>query len=319
MRRKIPSTTALAAFESAARHQSFTRAADELALTQSAVCRQIASLEAFVGVKLFRRSQRGVILTEAGQRYSDTVRSRLDEVERDTLALMAAGSAGGSLELGVVATFATKWLLPRLPEFQRQHPGISIHLHSRPRPFLFEGSGLDAAIHPSSGPWPGTEALMLLPETLIAVASPRLIGASPRPMSADQLADLPLLQISTRPYAWRQWFERFGLRVDHALAGTRMELYSMVIEGAVQGLGMALVPSVLVEGELARGDLVPVLQPALRGDPSTKPMRSSAPQHDQHSGLHYALIYPENKSDLPALQAFKQWLATQTGPIQPAG
>ncbi|MBN8487423.1 MAG: LysR family transcriptional regulator, partial [Burkholderiales bacterium] len=111
MRRKIPSTAALAAFEAAARHQSFTRAAEELSVTQSAVCRQIASLEDFVGVPLFRRGQRGVLLTEAGRRYARSVAARLDAVERDTLDLMAqAGqAAGGALELAVVPTFATQW------------------------------------------------------------------------------------------------------------------------------------------------------------------------------------------------------------------
>ena len=127
MRRKIPSTTALAVFEAAARHQSYTKAADELAVTQSAVCRQIASLEDFLGVRLFQRSRRGVALTEAGEGYSRLVRSRLDEVERDALDLMSRGTPGGTLELGVVPT-ATKWLLPRLPAFTQQHPGIQVNL-----------------------------------------------------------------------------------------------------------------------------------------------------------------------------------------------
>ena len=114
MRRKIPSTVALAAFESAARHQSFTKAAHELSVTQSAVCRQIGVLEDLLGVKLFRRSKRGVTLTEAGAGYARSVRARLDEMERDTLELMANGAQGTSLDLAVVPTFATNWLLPRL-------------------------------------------------------------------------------------------------------------------------------------------------------------------------------------------------------------
>ena len=114
MRRKIPSTNALNAFEAAARHASFTEAANELALTQSAVCRQIAGLEDFLGVKLFRRSRRGVVLTEAGATYHRKVAQRLDEVERDTLDLMAHQGRGGTLELAVVPTFGTRWLLPRL-------------------------------------------------------------------------------------------------------------------------------------------------------------------------------------------------------------
>lgn len=147
MRRKIPSTAALSAFESAARHQSFTKAADELAVTQSAICRQIAALEDFLGLKLFRRTRRGVALTEAGTSYAKKVTSRLDEVERDTLELMAKGGHGGTLELGVVPTFATKWLLPRLPSFAQGHPGITLNLTARTRPFLFDDTPFDAAIH----------------------------------------------------------------------------------------------------------------------------------------------------------------------------
>jgi DNA-binding transcriptional LysR family regulator len=156
MRRKIPSTAALAAFEAAARHQSYTKAADELAVAQSAVCRQIAGLEEFLCVRLFRRSRRGVALTEAGLAYSRAVAARLDDVERDTLELMARGGEGGTLELGVVPTFGTKWLLPRLPSFVQRHPGVHVNLTSRTRPFLFDDTGLDAAIHAGEAKWTST-------------------------------------------------------------------------------------------------------------------------------------------------------------------
>src|SRR3990167_9462614 len=127
MRRKIPSTAALIAFESAARHQSFTKAAEELALTQSAICRQIAGLEAFLNIELFRRSRRGVKLTEAGLSYARRVAGQLDAVERDTLAVM--GQQGAiTIELAGEPTFGTQWLLPRLKDFQRLHPEITVNL-----------------------------------------------------------------------------------------------------------------------------------------------------------------------------------------------
>src|SRR5213593_4087759 len=182
MRRKIPSTAALAAFEAAARHQSFTQAADELAVTQSAICRQIAGLEDFLGVKLFRRSKRGVLLTEAGAGYSRSVRARLDEVER------------GTLELGVVPTFASKWLMPRLPAFHSLHPGITVHMTPCTRPVLFDDTALDAALYAGDARWPGTESRFLMDETLVAVASPRLIAPRRSLRSAVDLAKLPLLQ-----------------------------------------------------------------------------------------------------------------------------
>lgn len=293
MRRKLPSTAALAAFESAARHQSYTRAAAELAVTQSAICRQIASLEDFLGVKLFRRSQRGVALTEAGQRYSRRVAARLDEVERDALDLMSGGAeGGGSLELAVVPTFATQWLLPRLADFQRAHPGALVHFTPRTRPFLFADTPFDAAILPGSEPWPGTESIDLMPEPLVAVASPRLPGASACRTVAD-VAALPLLQASTRPDGWRQWFASQGLSVEHDMAGSRMELFSMLSEAAAQGLGVALVPRLLVESDLASGRLIVVLP------------------HAQHSGRTYRFIVPPHKADAPLLQAFSAWLQAQ--------
>ena len=146
MRRKIPSTAALIAFEAAARHQSFTRAAEELALTQSAVCRQIGGLEEFLGLELFRRSRRGVKLTEAGQSYARRVATQLDAVERDTLSVMGQQGAQ-TIELALVPTFGTQWLLPRLKQFQALHPEITVNLTNRTRPFLFADTDFDAAIY----------------------------------------------------------------------------------------------------------------------------------------------------------------------------
>jgi LysR family glycine cleavage system transcriptional activator len=304
MRRHIPSTAALTAFEAAARHQSFTLAADELAVTQSAVCRQIASLESLVGVPLFRRTRRGVALTAAGQDYARRVRQRLDEVERDTLALMgAAGSAleglRGSLELGMVPTFGTHWLLPRLSRFAQQHPGITVHLSSRVRPFLFEGSGLDATVFAGEAGWPGTVAHPLMPETLMAVGSPALLGGRAS-LAASDWPQTPLLQMSTRPYAWRQWFAAQGLSVPADMAGPRLELFSMLSQAAVHGLGAALVPRLVVEDELQRGLLVPL---------------SSA---EMPSNRHYFLIHPpqpEGTGGSP-LDVFRQWLIQEAQEAQ---
>jgi LysR family glycine cleavage system transcriptional activator len=317
MRRKIPSTAALAAFEAAARHMSFTRAADELAVTQSAVCRQVATLEDYVGVKLFRRSRRGVLLTEAGQAYAANVRQRLDEVERDTLALMAQGAGGGALELGVVPTFATKWLLPRLPRFVAQHPGITLHLTPRTRPFVFEDTHLDATLHTGEAGWPGTESTPLLAEQMVAVANPEVAarlarqtgGAGVRrKVSPQAIASAPLLQMATRPYAWRQWFASLGLQVAGDLAGQRMELYSLITAAAIQGLGVALVPRMLIEEELHGGQLKELLQ------------------HAHLSDRRVQLIVPESKTHLPAVVALRAWLleesrayAAQQGARGPAG
>lgn len=291
-RRKIPSTAALSAFESAARHQSFTKAADELAVTQSAICRQIGSLEDFVGLKLFRRSRRGVVLTEAGAAYSRKVATRLDEVERDTLDLMARGGQDATLELGVVPTFATKWLLPRMPLFLKQCPGITVNFTARTRPFLFDDTGFDAAIHAGQASWPGTEGLFLMHENLVAVGSPQLISPCTS-IGRQDWERLPLLQQSTRPYVWRDWFGSRGMEVKGDLSGPRFELFSMLAEAAVHGIGIALIPRMLIEDELQRGILVQIVDHAYLSDRS------------------YYLIYPEQKSEDVPLAAFRNWIVTQ--------
>lgn len=305
MRRKLPSTTALEAFEAAARHQSFTKAAEELSVTQSAVCRQIAGLEAFLDVRLFARTRRGVMLTEAGTDYSRRIGARLDEVERDTLDLMARGGTGGTLELAVVPTFGTRWLVPRLPRFQAAHPHVAIHLSARTRPFLFADTPFDAAIHAgetAGAAWPGTARRLLMREELVAVASPavaRAAGVRPGRAAAHRAAPdwsrLTLLQQSTRPYAWRQFLEALGVSLPQPLAGPRMELFSMLIEAAVAGMGAALCPPFLVQDELAAGRLVVVSPRAVSSD------------------RHYALVYPETKAERPALRAFADWLAAESG------
>lgn len=291
MRRKIPSTAALVAFESAARHQSFTKAAEELALTQSAVCRQIAALEAFLGVELFRRTRRGVRLTEEGLSYGRRIAAQLDAVERDTLAVM--GQQGStSLELAVVPTFATQWLLPRLKDFQGRHPEVTVNLTNRTRPFLFADTEFDAAVYFGDADWPGTAADFLMRENPVPVCSPELI-APHSSLDAREIAALPLLQQSTRPYAWRQWFGSLGLQVEGDMRGPRYELFSMLAQAAMHGMGVALIPPLLIQRELAEGRLIVPLQHAYLSDKA------------------YYLIVPERKAESAALRAFRDWLLDQ--------
>jgi LysR family glycine cleavage system transcriptional activator len=294
MRRKIPSTAALLAFDAAARHESFTLAAEELSLTQSAVCRQIAALEEFLGVELFRRTRRGVRLTDAGLSYSRQISSRLDAVERDTLTVMAHHGSGATVELAVVPTFATRWLLPRLQDFFALHPGVSVNLSTRTRPFLFDDTEFDAAIYFGDAGWPGTDAHYLMRENPVPVCSPRLLTGRDQLTPAD-IASLPLLQQTTRPYAWRQWFSALGMRIDYDMTGPRLELFSMLAQAAMHDLGVALIPPFLIQEELDSGRLVaPCAQRYL-------------------SERAYYLIIPERKAETGSLSAFRDWLiATAT-------
>ena len=291
MRRKIPSTTGLICFEAAARHESFTQAARELSLTQGAVCRQIATLEEFLNVELFRRTHRGVKLTEAGLSYSRRVAAQLDAVERDTLSVM--GQQGASnLELAVVPTFGTQWLLPRLKLFQLQHPEVTVNLTNRTRPFLFADTDFDAAIYFGDGDWSGTRAYSLMSEGPVPVCSPALM-AEHSTLDARMIATLPLLQQTTRPYAWRQWFTAIGMSVSRDMTGTRLELFSMLAQAAIHDMGIALIPPFLIRRELNEGKLIIANPFALS---TTKA---------------YHLIIPERKVESASLIAFRQWLTAE--------
>lgn len=293
MRRKIPSLQALACFEAAARHESYTRAAQELALTQGAVSRQITALEDFLGVALFRRTRHGVALTERGAEYAAQVAPRLLGLERDTLDVMSALGSGGSLHLAAVPTFATRWLIPRLPDLAAQHPDLTVHIETRTRPFMFADTPFDAALYAGTveqvSNWAGTRALRLLAEEVVPVCHPKFMGAQTS-LAPDAIALLPLLQQSTRPAGWRQWFEAMGVNAPLALAGPRYELFSMTAAAAANGLGLALVPRLLIEVELARGELMVACDQPLKGERA------------------YYLVTPERSDERPVMSAFRAWL-----------
>jgi LysR family glycine cleavage system transcriptional activator len=205
---------------------------------------------------------------------------------------MAKGGHGGSLELAVVPTFATKWLLPRIPAFNGEYPDITVNFTVRTRPFLFDDTTFDAAIHAGAAIWPGTEGTFLMRESLIAVCSPNLIAPRTRLTAADWRR-YPLLQQSTRPYAWRDWFASRDMQIEGDMAGPRFELFSMLAEAAIQGMGIALIPRLLIEDELQRGALI------------------QATAHECLSNQSYYLICPERKADNAALKVFRCWIDTQ--------
>ncbi|GAB1387094.1 LysR substrate-binding domain-containing protein [Melaminivora sp.] len=306
MRTPLPSTQALACFEAAARHLSHTRAAQELSLTQGAVSRQIIALEQQLGVALFRRTRHGVLLTEAGQQYARQAARWLQELRQGTLELMAHQGEGGSVALAAVPTFATRWLLPRLPLLAREHPDITVHIDVQTRPFLFADTTFDAALFAGTPAqverWPGVSARWLMHEDIVPVCSPQLLAQAARrspgrawqPVAAQALAELPLLQQSTRPQAWQQWFASAGVQAPRALHGPRLELFSMLAAAAAQGLGVALIPPLLIEEELARAALV-----------------VACTQVAQRERAYY-LITPE-QPPTPALARFADWLAQAAG------
>jgi len=293
MRRKIPSLQALACLDAAARHESYTRAAQELAMTQSAVSRQIVALEEFLGIALFRRTRHGVALTERGAEYAAQVTPRLQALEQDTLDVMSTQGSGGSIHLAAVPTFATRWLIPRLPALAELHPEITVHIETRTRPFMFADTSFDAALYAASadqiGNWAGTRSMRLLEEDMVPVCSPGFLGTMTA-LSAEAIAQLPLLQQSTRPAAWRQWFEALGVAAPAALAGPRFELFSMTASAAAQGLGLALAPRLLVEAELLRGELVVACDRVVQSERA------------------YYLVTPERADERPVMTSFVAWV-----------
>ncbi len=295
MRRKIPATHTLLCFEAAARHESYTRAAQELALTQSAVSRQVAALEEYLGQALFQRTRHGVALTPRGQEYARQVTERLLALERDTLNAMSTQGTQGAVHLAAVATFATRWLIPRLPQLQAQHPDIVVHIETRTRPFMFADTVFDAALYAGTpeqvANWAGTRSTLLLHEEVLPVCASALLGST-APVSPEVVATLPLLQQSTRPFGWHQWFDAMGVAAEHALSGPRYELFSMTANAAIHGLGVALVPRLLVEDELARGDLV---------------VACDRPLRDERA---YYLVTPVRADESPALGHFREWLVS---------
>jgi LysR family glycine cleavage system transcriptional activator len=296
MRRKIPSLQALVCFDAAARHQSYTRAAQELALTQGAVSRQLTALEAFVGVALFKRTRHGVSLTERGLDYAAHVATRLQALEQDTQDVMSLQGRESRLHLAAVPTFATRWLIPRLPDLKRQQPELTLHIETRTRPFMFADTPFDCALFAGTpeqvSRWAGTQAVKLLDEVVLPVCAPDLMrGASS--LHPQAIAQLPLLQQSTRPDAWRQWFEAQGVNAPAALSGPRFEQFSMTAAAAAHGMGLALVPKLLIEPELARGELV---------------VACDIPLTSAHA---YYLVCPELRETTPSTTVFLQWLLTR--------
>ncbi|MFW5329683.1 LysR substrate-binding domain-containing protein [Hydrogenophaga sp. ZJX-1] len=292
MKRKIPSTVALSVFEAAARHESFARAAAELHLTESAVSRQIATLEGYLGVKLFSREKKQVALTDAGLRYAVAIRPNLDEVEAQTLALMSSKSGGGVLELAVIPTFAARWLVPRLPEFQRSFPRITVNIAERADPLTFRGTPFDMALHFDHISWEGVHKIHLFDEEVVPVLSPQHFDVKEL-QQARNFMQVPLLVKRSRPEGWQQWFELAGCKDAAPLPAIRFELYSTMIEAAKAGLGVGLIPRFYVHDDVQRGALAMPLDLAIK--------------HEKR----YCLLYPTHRVISPVAETFRDWIVAQ--------
>ena len=287
----LPSIQALVAFESAARHESFTRAADELNLTQGAISRQIRVLEDRLGSSLFQRLRQRILLTDAGRAYLLEVRRLLKGLESATLRLMTVGESTNVLNIAVLPAVATHWLIPRLPDFFRKHPKTSISCAIRLSPFDLAADPFDAAFHYGSPVWAGAIVHHLMNDDMVPVCGPSFME-SHRIRSTKDFTRVPLLHLTSRPAAWAQWFANAKLPAAKAFQGSIFEDFAMISKAARAGLGVALVPRYFIEEELSARTLVAL-----------------APPHRSNSA--YYLVVPETKVGTPHVDAFVKWIKSQ--------
>jgi len=276
---------ALRAFEAAARHLSFTRAADELSVSQAAVSQQVRNLEDRLGVLLFRRLPRGLALTAEGQALLPGIALAFDGLARE-LQRFQGGQHEEVLSVGVVGSYLVRCLLPALPAFREVHPWIDLRLFGHNNRVDLAGEGLDMAVRFGDGAWHGLEAREVLAAPLAPLASPARAELLKQP--ADLLAH-PLLR-SYRDDEWPRWFEQVGLDAP-VLTGAVLDTTLALADAAAQGLGVALLPARLFSRELAQGTLVQPFRPTVLTG-------------------RYWLTRLKTRTETPAMEVFAEWLAT---------
>lgn len=287
-RRFLPSTQSLQAFDAVVRLGSFTAAAQELALTQSAVSRQVAALESQLGQVLLVRGKRSVTPTAQGRVYATAAQSALQQLQQAALALQGAQDKG-RLTLAILPTFGTRWLIPRIPRFLRRHPEITLHFTTRIGQFDLLSEGVDAAVHAGQPDWPQAQALQLFEDRVQPMAAPTLLAGTAT--TSAQIARLPRLALATRPAEWDGWMAAQGLPPAPA-PDMVFEHLATLAQACVAGLGVALLPPFLYHGELAAGELAAL-----------------GPEWGNGSG--YWLMTPEHAPEGTAVRAFRDWLMTE--------
>jgi LysR family glycine cleavage system transcriptional activator len=255
MPRRLPPLNTLRSFEAAARYESFTRAAEELHVTQSAVSQQVKALEAQLGVKLFNRERQRLKITPAGRDYLVEIREALDHVGTATERLMQRHSTG-VLTVSTSQDFAAKWLVHRLASFAAAHPGIDLRVSATMHNVDFAREDVDVAVRHGDGNWPGLDATRLCAEQIFAVCSPKLLaGRDPLKRPADVLK-WPLLRLEDQSKAWERWFALAGVAAPKRLPGPVLNRASMLIDAAIDGQGVALARTTLAAWDLISGRIV---------------------------------------------------------------
>jgi len=255
MPRQLPPLNALRSFEAAARYESFTRAAEELHVTQSAVSQQVKALEAQLGFKLFNRERQRLRITPAGSDYLVEIREALDHIGAATERLMQRQNAG-VLTVSTSQDFAAKWLVHRLARFAAAHPGIDLRVSATMHNVDFAREDVDVAVRHGDGNWPGLDATRLCAEQIFAVCSPKLLAGRDRLRQPADVLKWPLLRLEDQSKAWERWFDLAGVAAPERLPGPVLNRASMLIDAAIDGQGIALARTTLAAWDLISGRIV---------------------------------------------------------------
>ncbi|WEK42006.1 MAG: LysR substrate-binding domain-containing protein [Candidatus Sphingomonas colombiensis] len=293
-RQTLPPMTMLHSFAAAVRYGNFTRAGAEIGLTQSAVSRQIAGLEHWLGRALFDRIGRRIRLNEAGHAYAQAILPALDMIRRATGAVLEEGSDIRVIELAALPSFATRWLAPRLALLQQAAPGVILNVTSRSDEFDFATEHFDAAIHYGLPNWPDVEHRFLFRERCVPVLAPAMLERHGVRAPADILK-LPLLAHSWRSDAWSLWTKACGLPPPPR----KIPIFSnfmTLAEAVIAGAGAALIPSFMIEPEIESGRLISPFDIALEDEKA------------------YYCVFPPDRKRNPTFARFLEWLEHQAGP-----
>jgi LysR family transcriptional regulator, glycine cleavage system transcriptional activator len=291
MTARLPSLNGLRAFEAAARHLSFTQAASELNVTQTAISHQIKRLEEELGVRLFVRQNRALTLTPEARDYLPGIRAAFNDLRLATDRLLRKDD-GHVLTVSTLASLAAKWLLPRLSAFQEAHPGIDVRITTSTSLVDFHRDNVDAAIRYGRGQWPGVRAEWLMADELFPVCSPTLLNGNKPLICPEDLRDHVLLHTSNaNSDDWRLWLTAAGLPTNISRQpDVTFDLIFMTVQAAIDGIGVAMGRTAYVQDDIAKGRLV-------------VPFRITLP-----ADAGFYLVSPQGRADSPKLSAFRQWL-----------
>ena len=289
----LPPLSAVRAFEAAARHSSFTKAAAELGMTQAAVSYQIKLLEDRVGAPLFLRLPRRVVLSEAGKRLAPRVTEAFQRLEAAFASLRE--SSESVLSVTAIMSFATNWLVPRLGTFQLAHPSIAVRLETDHRLVDFDREEIDVGIRTGRGTWPGLNSHLLMPSEFTPLCSPALLARAGKLADPADLLKLPLLDWQDE--WWRQWFAFAGIDNPRPAPHPTVQLESQLMLGqaAMAGQGVAILTPAYFAADIAAGRLVQPFDIVGRSESS------------------FYLVYPQERQNVPKIRAFRDWILQEVG------